>query len=331
MRLGSLARRLRKARENMNFSRHVIRITFNDRMLVGRWISSSVANSMKSSQNAFMPRDSTFNIPKAILSRAEAPEKLYRKPFHPLQTLKNRIESHFRENVARFKTIDDLDCPAVSVEDNFERLLISKDHPGFMVKEDCNNAGRSPSDTYYVNENTVLRTHTSAHQHRILQKYSQTDASRRPDGYLVTADVYRRDEIDPTHYPIFHQMEGIRLFSRAEISPGHLPDDIGDDFMGSISSKKSLQSAHSVSEAYFVGMNLKRCLESLVRELFAHEKDLQIRWIDAYFPFTSPSWEMEVFYRGKWLELFGCGVMRQEILDATGLILLKINDCRKFR
>lgn len=91
-----------------------------------------------------------------------------------------------------------------------------------------------------------------------------------------------------------------------------------------------IQTAHTANEAEILGAHLKKSLESLVRKLFAHEtEELQIRWIEAYFPFTSPSWEMEVLYRGKWLELFGCGVMRQEILEATG-IHFSMTNYRKF-
>ena len=58
---------------------------------------------------------------------------------------------------------------------------------------------RSKTDTYYVNEKEVLRTHTSAHQNQLL--------SQNYKSFIVTGDVYRKDEIDARHYPIFHQME----------------------------------------------------------------------------------------------------------------------------
>ncbi|ONK65671.1 uncharacterized protein A4U43_C07F39500 [Asparagus officinalis] len=64
---------------------------------------------------------------------------------------------------------------------------------------------RSYNDTYYVDSQHVLRCHTSAHQAELLRK-GHTH-------FLVTGDVYRRDSIDSTHYPVFHQMEGVRVFS----------------------------------------------------------------------------------------------------------------------
>ena len=55
-------------------------------------------------------------------------------------------------------------------------------------------------------------------------------------------------------------------------------------------------------------------LEGLAKHLFG---DVECRWVDAYFPFTEPSIELEIFYRGEWLEVLGCGVMRQEILEGN--------------
>ena len=70
---------------------------------------------------------------------------------------------------------------------NFDDVLVPADH-----------VSRSYNDTYYVDSQTVLRCHTSAHQAELLR-----------DGhthFLVTGDVYRRDSIDSTHYPVFHQV-----------------------------------------------------------------------------------------------------------------------------
>lgn len=50
-----------------------------------------------------------------------------------------------------------------------------------------------------------------------------------------------------------------------------------------------------------------------------HSGDVEMRWIDAYFPFTEPSFELEIFFKGEWLEVLGCGVMQQAILNEAGL------------
>lgn len=79
---------------------------------------------------------------------------------------------------------------------NFDDVLVPSDH-----------VSRSYNDTYYVDDQTVLRCHTSAHQAELLR-----------DGrthFLVTGDVYRRDSIDSTHYPVFHQ---VLLFCRTHLN-----------------------------------------------------------------------------------------------------------------
>lgn len=77
-------------------------------------------------------------------------------------------------------------------------MLVPKDH-----------VSRKVTDTYYVNETTVLRAHTSAHEVPTMQQGFKA--------FLVTGDVYRRDEIDASHYPVFHQMEGVRIFSEVDL------------------------------------------------------------------------------------------------------------------
>ncbi|KAK4135653.1 FDX-ACB-domain-containing protein [Trichocladium antarcticum] len=90
---------------------------------------------------------------------------------------------------------------------------------------------------------------------------------------------------------------------------------------------------HSAEEAAAVGAHLKRSLELMVHEIFsraaaaaggggpagAAQEPLRVRWVEAFFPFTSPSWELEVFYQGDWLEVLGCGVTRQALHSNAGV------------
>ena len=91
---------------------------------------------------------------------------------------------------------------------------------------------------------------------------------------------------------------------------------------------------HSPEEVEAITAHLKRSLEGVVVGLFSRAQKaavasgyvdanamepLRIRWIEAYFPFTSPSWELEVFWQGDWLELLGCGVTKQDILINAGV------------
>jgi len=199
------------------------------------------------------------NISPSILKHFG--KNLHNKKNHPICILKNFIYQYFNKFDTKFNTFDTL-SPVVSIEDNFDKLLIPKDHPA-----------RAKRDTYYVSEKYVLRTQTSSHQNELLANGYKN--------FLVTGDVYRKDEIDRTHYPIFHQMEGV-----IEV--------ISDD---------------PIKE-------LKNILFGLVEHLFPN---CEYRLNDDYFPFTNPSFEIEVKYDNKWLEILGCGVMHENIIKNNKL------------
>ncbi|XP_016198928.1 phenylalanine--tRNA ligase, chloroplastic/mitochondrial [Arachis ipaensis] len=179
--------------------------------------------------------DPTNNVPDNIFSKLGV--QLHRRDQHPLGILKNAIYEYFDTNYSnKYNKFDDL-SPIVSVKENFDDVLVPEDH-----------VSRSYNDTYYVDPQTVLRCHTSAHQAELLRSgYTH---------FLVTGDVYRRDSIDSTHYPVFH-----------------------------------------------------------ARHLFG---SVEMRWVDTYFPFTNPSFELEIYFKEKWLEVLGCGVTEQEILRKNG-------------
>jgi phenylalanyl-tRNA synthetase alpha chain len=128
--------------------------------------------------------------------------------------------------------------------------------------------------------------------------------------FLVTGDVYRKDAVDATHYPVFHQMEGVFI----------------------------------TEEDIDIEQNLKDTLAGLINTLFP---GCEWRVSPDYFPFTEPSYEVEVMYEGKWLEVLGCGVVHKQIMANNGLshakgwafglglerlamILFKIPDIRLF-
>ena len=130
------------------------------------------------------------NIPASIKSKIGT--NLHLRPNHPIGIIKDLILS----SLPGVEVFDDF-SPIVSITSNFDSLLVPEDHV-------C----RSPQDTYYVDSERVLRTHTSAHQVDLMSSgYTE---------FLVVGDVYRRDEIDRTHYPVFHQMEGVKLFEGAD-------------------------------------------------------------------------------------------------------------------
>ena len=155
--------------------------------------------------------------------------------------------------------------------------------------------------------------------------------------WLLTADVYRRDEIDSCHYPVFHQVEGARVFDanasgmkeveadNERLSGILAKSNILIEDIPHISPTNPVQHNHNPVFSELLAKNLKLSLNNLLLRLFgdvasiSKEDPLRVRWIEAYFPFTSPSFEVEVFFQGKWLEILGCGVIRQATLDTAGM------------
>ncbi|KAK4506841.1 hypothetical protein PRZ48_000574 [Zasmidium cellare] len=267
------------------------------------------------------PADEWTNVPPSIISHYG--RRLHLQPNHPLSITRKLIESRF----PGFQNHNGLK-PVVTVGQNFDSLGFAADHPG-----------RSKTDTYYLNKDTVLRTHTTAHE-------VDTFRANTSNGYTITADVYRRDAVDRSHYPVFHQMEGALTWDRDDFSsrgeltkqiladvekiPKHdlVVDDPNPTFHDV---RNPLQSQHhSPEEAEAVATHLKRSLENMVVAIFseadkalaaagqgaeAEQEPLKVRWVEAFFPHTSPSWELEVWWRGDWLEVLGCGVIDQPLLN----------------
>ncbi|RAH39879.1 phenylalanine--tRNA ligase [Aspergillus brunneoviolaceus CBS 621.78] len=275
-------------------------------------------------------RDEWTNVTDTILSHVG--RRLYLDENHPLAITRQLIESQFPRPTYGNYTEEN---PVVTTADNFDVLGFPADHPG-----------RSRTDTYYLSEKLVLRTHTSAHQQAYFQQISRNERTRPEEvGYTVVADVYRRDAIDRSHYPVFHQMEGAMLWKRPEQEPlrhagataariradvERIPahDVVVEDPNPTVHPQRNPLQAefHSVEEVEQVAAHLKRSLERMVIKIFTEAskaaagaeeetEPLKVRWVEAYFPFTSPSWELEVFWQGDWLEVLGCGVIKQELLN----------------
>ncbi|KFG82911.1 phenylalanyl-tRNA synthetase [Metarhizium anisopliae] len=321
----------------------------------GTLLSSKPANASNSSVSirggTYKTDPAWFNVPSNVLDATT--RKLHLQKDHPVYITRQIIESNFPSPT--YKYYNEYN-PVVSTHQNFDSLGFPPNHPG-----------RALSDTYYINDKTLLRTHTSAHQ-------ADTFRADESEGYLISADVYRRDAIDRSHYPVFHQMEGARSWDRNKVPNGDiaaavradlktLPKhnvEVEDPNPPYHDERNPLQDCHSAAEAQAIGEHLKRSLENMVVDVFSRAKaaalredptfvdePLRMRWVEAYFPFTSPSWELEVYYAGDWLEVLGCGVVRQSLynnagvpsqlgwafgigIDRIAMLLFKIPDIRLF-
>ncbi|KAF5300529.1 hypothetical protein FQR65_LT09150 [Abscondita terminalis] len=252
--------------------------------------------------NKTFKRDDYTNITDKIISLSR--RNLHIQPNHPLNLVRQRIVNYFYKRFLNsrgnplFSVYDNL-SPVVTVEQNFDSLLIPQNHPS-----------RNKTDCYYVNRDYLLRAHTTAHQAEFIQSGL--------DNFLIVGDVYRRDEIDSKHYPVFHQLDAVRLRTRDQLFPNDeaLTLFICDDTT-CIPGGPLKQKCHTLEAFKVMEYELKSALEGLAKELFG--KDIKYRWVETTFPFTQPSWELEIYYNTEWLEILGCGIMVQSILSDVGV------------
>ncbi len=149
-------------------------------------------------------------------------------------------------------------------EYNFERLNIPPDHPA-----------RDEQDSFYLGDGLLLRTQSTAVDARIMRE-------RRPPMRVLTAGrCYRRDVVDATHMPVFHQVDGFMVGERITFA------------------------------------DLKGVLGQFAREMFGPQT--RTRFQPSYFPFTEPSAEVAVEFGGGWMELGGCGMFHPRVLERGGI------------
>ena len=159
---------------------------------------------------------------------------------------------------------------------NFEKLNIPEGHPA-----------KDEQDTFYINKEIVLRTQTSPCQARVMEK------GKLPIRMISPGRVFRSDEVDATHSPSFHQIEGL------------------------------------VVDKNITFADLKGTLELFAKELFGPETKTKFR--PHHFPFTEPSAEMDVscfkcggkgcrFCKGEgWIEILGCGMVHPHVFEMCGI------------
>ncbi len=160
---------------------------------------------------------------------------------------------------------------------NFEKLNLPKDHPA-----------RDMQDSFYISDETLLRTHTSPVQVRTMLEYGGT----KPVKIICPGTVYRRDDDDATHSHQFMQVEGLVVDKDTTLS------------------------------------DLKGTLLALARHLFGEDRKIRLR--PSYFPFTEPSFEVDVTCAGcdgagcatckqtGYIEILGAGMVHNNVLEAAG-------------
>ena len=161
-------------------------------------------------------------------------------------------------------------------EYNFEKLNIPADHPA-----------KDEQDTFYITKDIVLRTQTSPVQARVMEQ------GKLPIRMISPGRVFRSDEVDATHSPSFHQVEGL------------------------------------VIDKHITFADLKGTLAEFAREMFGENTKVKFR--PHHFPFTEPSAEMDVtcfkcggkgcrFCKGSgWIEILGCGMVHPHVLEMCGI------------
>ncbi len=159
---------------------------------------------------------------------------------------------------------------------NFEKLNIPANHPA-----------KDEQDTFYINREIVLRTQTSPVQARVMEQ------GKLPIRMIAPGRVFRSDEVDATHSPSFHQVEGL------------------------------------VIDKHITFADLKGTLAEFAKEMFGEETKVKFR--PHHFPFTEPSAEVDVtcfkcggkgcrFCKGSgWIEILGCGMVHPHVLEMCGI------------
>lgn len=171
-----------------------------------------------------------------------------------------------------FKDFDVIEFPEiVKVRDNFDLLNAPTDHPS-----------RKETDTYYVDDNHVLRTQTTVMWPFYLQREEAIKELTETEeiGLLSYGKVFRKDEIDRSHYPVFHQVDGLYLCKK---------------------SKKEI-----------VLKDLQDVLVAIAKHIFGD--DVEYKILDDTFPFTDPSTQIEIKVGEQWLEIVGAGIVHTQVL-----------------
>lgn len=213
------------------------------------------------------------------MKRFLAMPDLSRTSGNPIHELAERIV-----NLPDFKNFDIIEAPEIVPADiSFDLFDFPPDHPA-----------RSKSDTYYIDDDNILRTHTTVMWYYYLmnEKIKERVKNNEVIGSLSYGKVFRKDEIDRHHMNVFHQMDGWYLVPR--------------------------------DQKIITTQDLQDILVKIAQAVFG--QNVKYRFNEDKFPYTDPSLEMEVDKGdGKWVEILGSGVAKGSVLDKLGVDSSKYN------
>lgn len=223
---------------------------------------------------------------RQMLARKAREEQMKREVIDVTLPAKKNKVGHSHPNTVALKEVERIfvgmgyevvEGPEVEYDlYNFEKLNIPANHPA-----------KDEQDTFYINKEIVLRTQTSPVQARVMEQ------GKLPIRMIAPGRVFRSDEVDATHSPSFHQVEGL------------------------------------VIDKHITFADLKGTLAEFAKEMFGEETKVKFR--PHHFPFTEPSAEVDVtcfkcggkgcrFCKGSgWIEILGCGMVHPHVLEMCGI------------
>ena len=235
-------------------------------------IKSSLQQAIAEKKSEFEQSDLQQRLGREALDVSLPGRRQNLGSLHPVTHTMTRIREYFQQFGFSVE-----EGPEVEDEfHNFEALNISAHHPA-----------RAMHDTFYFEDGMLLRTHTSSVQIRHMQHHSP------PLRIIAPGRVYRCDS-DPTHSPMFHQVEGLLVDEQTSFA------------------------------------DLKSILVKFL-QVFFEDEALQVRFRPSYFPFTEPSAEIDVAMPGskpgnlRWLEVLGCGMVHPAVFEQVGI------DAKRYR
>lgn len=223
---------------------------------------------------------------KAALAKKAREEQLKREVIDVTLPAKKNSVGHSHPNTIALEAVERIfvgmgyevvEGPEVEYDEyNFTKLNIPPNHPA-----------KDEQDTFYISKDIVLRTQTSPVQARTME------TGKLPIRMISPGRVFRSDEVDATHSPSFHQVEGLVIDKNITFS------------------------------------DLKGTLAEFAREMFG--EDTKVKFRPHHFPFTEPSAEMDVscfkcggkgcrFCKGSgWIEILGCGMVHPHVFEMCGI------------